>query len=129
MPVDFKYCASDSFAFRQLHEKCHFRSGFPQFHTLPNQPLTFYTALSGPGTKITAWYVACGTPFLRQAESCYQTLGSVLLMSSCFNGETLATPRQYKCLRQGIVRGHFSPEQHEGVTFTSAVRYVVPCVD
>ena len=34
MPVDFKYCASDSFAFRQLHEQCHFRSGFPQFpHT------------------------------------------------------------------------------------------------
>ena len=31
-------------------------------------------------------------------------------MSSCSNGETLATPRQYKCLRQGIVRAPWGRE-------------------
>ena len=45
------------------------------------------------GNKNAAWYVACGTPFLRQAESCYQTLGSVIRMSSCSSGETLANAR------------------------------------
>ena len=132
VPKDFKYCASYSFAFRQLPEQCNLRSGFPQhcrscmpgcqcalddctsqlrprrqylstsptlswpghFHTyevylIPHtsqfQPLTLQAALSGPGTN-TAWYVACGTPFLSQAESCYQTLGSVLRMSFCSCG-------------------------------------------
>ena len=31
-------------------------------------------------------------------------------MSSCSNGETLATPRQHKCLRQGIVRAPWGRE-------------------
>ena len=31
MPVDFKYCASYSFAFRQLPELSNFRRGFPQY--------------------------------------------------------------------------------------------------
>ena len=75
-----------------------------RFHTLRGFNLSHSTRRCQDREQNAAWYVACGTPFLRHAESCYQTLGSVLRMFSCSSGETLATPRHCKCLTQGEVR-------------------------
>ena len=94
------YCASYSFTFRQLPE--HTISEVVSLSSTPTKCIRFHTLRGFNDShskrrcqdreQNAAWYVACGTPFLRQAESCYQTLGSVLRMSSCSSGGTLANP-------------------------------------
>ena len=83
----------------------------------------FRTALLGPGTN-TAWYVACGTPFSSQAESCYQTLGSVLgrrwVLGVCGSTRSSSLRESFVLLSVPLRRSHLAMVPESSGSFGSS---------